>query len=134
MYESGGMKILTKVSSMLGLMMMGSMTALYKSKKTIAPNGEPVLANEIPIPAAITRKMPQKKDTTWFNATMHINNFIMGLVASMEKQNSEDENFDGNRASIKIFVFTVLFFHRSNEPHNEVIDMHGCVEFLDDER
>lgn len=25
---------------------------------------------------------------------MHINNFIMGLVASMEKQNSEDENFD----------------------------------------
>ena len=27
MYESGGMKILTKASSMLGLMMMGSMTA-----------------------------------------------------------------------------------------------------------
>ena len=34
------------------------------------------------------------RHTTWFNATMHINNFIMGLVASMEKQNSEDENFD----------------------------------------
>lgn len=36
------------------------------------------------------------RHTTWFNATMHINNFIMGLVASMEKQNSEDENFDAN--------------------------------------
>ena len=34
------------------------------------------------------------RHTTWFNATMHINNFIMGLVASMERQNSEDENFD----------------------------------------
>ena len=36
------------------------------------------------------------RHTTWFNATMHINNFIMGLVASMEKQNSEDENFDAS--------------------------------------
>ncbi|MEQ9764158.1 PTS system mannose/fructose/sorbose family transporter subunit IID [Streptococcus jiangjianxini] len=34
------------------------------------------------------------RHTTWFNATMHINNFIMGLVASMEKKNSEDPNFD----------------------------------------
>ncbi|MGT2832326.1 PTS system mannose/fructose/sorbose family transporter subunit IID [Streptococcus halotolerans] len=34
------------------------------------------------------------RHTTWFNATMHINNFIMGLVASMEKRNSEDPNFD----------------------------------------
>ncbi|EGP5371709.1 PTS system mannose/fructose/sorbose family transporter subunit IID [Enterococcus faecium] len=34
------------------------------------------------------------RHTTWFNATMHINNFIMGLVASMEKQNSEDPTFD----------------------------------------
>lgn len=34
------------------------------------------------------------RHTTWFNATMHINNFIMGLVASMEKQNSEDDQFD----------------------------------------
>ncbi|UUV98476.1 PTS system mannose/fructose/sorbose family transporter subunit IID [Vagococcus luciliae] len=36
------------------------------------------------------------RHTTWFNATMHINNFIMGLVTSMEKQNSEDENFDAS--------------------------------------
>lgn len=36
------------------------------------------------------------RHTTWFNATMHINNFIMGLVSSMEKQNSEDENFDAS--------------------------------------
>lgn len=34
------------------------------------------------------------RHTTWFNATMHINNFIMGLVASMEKRNSEDPTFD----------------------------------------
>ena len=36
------------------------------------------------------------RHATWFNATMHINNFIMGLVAAMEKQNSEDKNFDTN--------------------------------------
>ena len=40
--------------------------------------------------AAIVRR------TTWFNATMHINNFIVGLVAAMEHQNSEDPNFDPN--------------------------------------
>lgn len=34
------------------------------------------------------------RHTTWFNATMHINNFIMGLVAAMERQNSEEESFD----------------------------------------
>ncbi|KAF1304179.1 PTS system mannose/fructose/sorbose family transporter subunit IID [Enterococcus saccharolyticus] len=34
------------------------------------------------------------RHTTWFNATMHLNNFIMGLVAAMEKQNSEEESFD----------------------------------------
>lgn len=51
---------------------------------------------------AINRYYKTKEDraqaiirhTTWFNATMHINNFIMGLVASMEKKNSEDSNFD----------------------------------------
>lgn len=36
------------------------------------------------------------RHTTWFNATMHLNNFIMGLVAAMERQNSEDENFDSS--------------------------------------
>lgn len=36
------------------------------------------------------------RHTTWFNATMHINNFIMGLVASMEKRNSEDSTFDAS--------------------------------------
>lgn len=36
------------------------------------------------------------RHTTWFNATMHINNFIMGLVASMEKKNSEDPDFDAS--------------------------------------
>lgn len=36
------------------------------------------------------------RHTTWFNATMHINNFIMGLVASMEKKNSEDPTFDAS--------------------------------------
>lgn len=36
------------------------------------------------------------RHTTWFNATMHINNFIMGLVASMEKRKSEDPTFDAS--------------------------------------
>ncbi|MBV7392063.1 PTS system mannose/fructose/sorbose family transporter subunit IID [Enterococcus sp. ALS3] len=36
------------------------------------------------------------RHTTWFNATMHINNFIMGLVSSMERQNSEDKDFDAS--------------------------------------
>ncbi|WP_025730100.1 PTS system mannose/fructose/sorbose family transporter subunit IID [Atopobacter phocae] len=36
------------------------------------------------------------RHTTWFNATMHINNLIMGIVAAMEKSNSEDETFDEN--------------------------------------
>lgn len=36
------------------------------------------------------------RHTTWFNATMHLNNFIMGLVSAMERQNSEDENFDSS--------------------------------------
>lgn len=34
------------------------------------------------------------RHTTWFNATMHLNNFIIGLVTAMEKQNSEDDTFD----------------------------------------
>ncbi|AOF48670.1 PTS system mannose/fructose/sorbose family transporter subunit IID [Tetragenococcus halophilus] len=42
------------------------------------------------------RKDALVRHTTWFNATMHLNNFIMGLVSSMEKQNSEDKNFDAN--------------------------------------
>ncbi|MBY6811488.1 UNVERIFIED_ORG: PTS mannnose transporter subunit IID [Clostridium botulinum] len=42
------------------------------------------------------------RHTTWFNATMHLNNFIMGLVAAMERQNSTDENFDsGSITAVK---------------------------------
>lgn len=36
------------------------------------------------------------RHTTWFNATMHISNFIIGLVSAMEKQNSKEEDFDPN--------------------------------------
>ena len=36
------------------------------------------------------------RHTTWFNATMHLNNFIMGLVAAMEHQNSSDKDFDSS--------------------------------------
>lgn len=36
------------------------------------------------------------RHTTWFNATMHLNNFIIGLVSSMERQNSKDKTFDAN--------------------------------------
>ncbi|NFH91001.1 PTS mannose/fructose/sorbose transporter family subunit IID [Clostridium botulinum] len=42
------------------------------------------------------------RHTTWFNATMHLNNFIMGLVAAMERQNSTDEKFDaGSITAVK---------------------------------
>lgn len=34
------------------------------------------------------------RHTTWFNCTMHISNFIMGLVTAMEKENSEKDDFD----------------------------------------
>ncbi|GFK21761.1 hypothetical protein WJ7_12240 [Tetragenococcus halophilus] len=36
------------------------------------------------------RKDALVRHTTWFNATMRLNNFIMGLVSSMEKQNLDD--------------------------------------------
>ncbi|RLK62903.1 PTS system mannose/fructose/sorbose family transporter subunit IID [Atopobacter sp. AH10] len=36
------------------------------------------------------------RHTTWFNATLHLNNLIMGIVAAMERSNSEDETFDAN--------------------------------------
>jgi PTS system mannose-specific IID component len=39
MYQSGGMQILTKASSLLGLMMMGSMTASNVKFKTILEVG-----------------------------------------------------------------------------------------------
>lgn len=40
------------------------------------------------------RKKAMVRHTAWFNATLHLNDFIVGLVASMEKQNSQNENFD----------------------------------------
>lgn len=51
---------------------------------------------------AINRYYKTKEDrakaltrhTDWFNCTIHVNNFIMGLVTSMEKKNSEDPDFD----------------------------------------
>lgn len=40
------------------------------------------------------RKKAMVRHTAWFNATLHLNDFIVGLVASMEKQNSQDKDFD----------------------------------------
>ncbi len=40
------------------------------------------------------RKKAMIRHTTWFNATLHLNDFIVGLVASMEKQNSNSQDFD----------------------------------------
>jgi PTS system mannose-specific IID component len=34
------------------------------------------------------------RHTTWFNMTENVSTFVMGLVAAMEKENSETENFD----------------------------------------
>lgn len=50
-YESGAMKVITKASSMLGLMMVGSMTASHVKFKTtlsVAVNGggDPILIQE----------------------------------------------------------------------------------------
>lgn len=36
------------------------------------------------------------RHTTWFNATMHLNNLIMGLMAAMEKDNAKNPDFDPN--------------------------------------
>lgn len=43
------------------------------------------------------RKKANVRHTTWFNATLHFNDFIVGLVVSMEKKNAEDpEHFDAS--------------------------------------
>lgn len=34
------------------------------------------------------------RHTTWFNMTENVSTFVMGLVAAMEKENSETEDFD----------------------------------------
>lgn len=34
------------------------------------------------------------RHTTWYNITQNVGTFAMGLVAAMEKENSEKENFD----------------------------------------
>ncbi|AXX65094.1 PTS system mannose/fructose/sorbose family transporter subunit IID [Bombilactobacillus bombi] len=34
------------------------------------------------------------RHTTWYNITQNVGTFVMGLVASMEKKNSEDPDFD----------------------------------------
>lgn len=37
-----------------------------------------------------------KRETTWYNITQNVGTFVMGLVASMEKKNAQDPNFDSN--------------------------------------
>ena len=52
--------------------------------------------------AALTRSM------SYFNTTITLSTFIMGLVASMEKKNSEQKDFDANillQFSHDIFLF-----------------------------
>ncbi|WP_155286126.1 PTS system mannose/fructose/sorbose family transporter subunit IID [Lacticaseibacillus zhaodongensis] len=36
------------------------------------------------------------RHTTWYNITQNVGTFVMGLVASMEKKNAEDKNFDAS--------------------------------------
>ncbi|KAA9241132.1 MULTISPECIES: PTS system mannose/fructose/sorbose family transporter subunit IID [Aerococcus] len=36
------------------------------------------------------------RHTTWYNATMHLNNLITGIVAAMERSNAESDDFDPN--------------------------------------
>ncbi len=40
------------------------------------------------------KKEALKRHITWYNATQNVGTFIMGLSASMEKENSEKENFN----------------------------------------
>lgn len=35
-----------------------------------------------------------KRHTTWYNITQNVGTFAMGLVASMERENSQHEDFD----------------------------------------
>lgn len=37
-----------------------------------------------------------KRETTWYNITQNVGTFVMGLVASMEKKNAQDADFDSN--------------------------------------
>jgi PTS system mannose-specific IID component len=40
------------------------------------------------------RRDAMVRHTTWFNMTENVSTFVMGLVAAMEKENSETEGFD----------------------------------------
>lgn len=40
------------------------------------------------------RKDAMKRHTTWYNITQNVGTFAMGLVASMERENSEHDDFD----------------------------------------
>lgn len=39
-------------------------------------------------------KEAMQRHTTWYNITQNVGTFVMGLVASMEKKNASDPNFD----------------------------------------
>lgn len=39
-------------------------------------------------------KEAMQRHTTWYNITQNVGTFVMGLVASMEKKNAEDPDFD----------------------------------------
>lgn len=40
------------------------------------------------------RAEAMKRHTTWYNITQNVGTFAMGLVASMERENSQHEDFD----------------------------------------
>jgi len=40
------------------------------------------------------RKEALMRHTTWYNITQNVGTFVMGLVASMEKKNAEEKDFD----------------------------------------
>ncbi|USG07261.1 PTS mannnose transporter subunit IID [Latilactobacillus sakei] len=41
-------------------------------------------------------KEAMQRHTTWYNITQNVGTFVMGLVASMEKKNAEDPDFDSD--------------------------------------
>ncbi|WP_179394815.1 PTS system mannose/fructose/sorbose family transporter subunit IID [Lacticaseibacillus absianus] len=41
-------------------------------------------------------RQAMQRHTTWYNITQNVGTFVMGLVASMEKKNAADPNFDSD--------------------------------------
>ena len=85
---------------------------LYKSRKTTAPMAEPVLAKEIPIPAAITLRIPQKNESPTPDIGP-IKEALTAVIALASKSGSSLFFFsiDATRPIIKLLMCMVALNH-----------------------